>query len=181
MNELLKTRENIYKYFTNNSKCEDVFLVNEQRLSSYYNSMLLIQDTSLAVLNHREKGFSQQLHIEFWGLMQAIVIQQDSIQELHFAVTESKLDTKNILAWQKIRSFRNKCAGHPSKKDRPNSEPTTKVVFSGHINYTYFSYEEWTKDGVTHPTINLGELIDSYAIEANKKLIEIFNQLKQIG
>ncbi len=55
---------------------------NEEIYSAYYISMYLIQDTYGAILAHQKKGFSEEpllAYIEFWGVMQAIVIQQDSI------------------------------------------------------------------------------------------------------
>jgi len=52
--------------------------------------MYLLQDTSESLYVHRIKGFANDPHeayIEFWGVMQAIFIQQDAISELYEAVT----------------------------------------------------------------------------------------------
>lgn len=180
MKKVLQTGEAISEYFNWNQACEEIFFKDEERFSSFYNSRFLIQSTTLAILKHREMGFSEQFHIEFWGLMQAIVIQQDSIRELYFAIMQENLDTKKLSAWNEIRQLRNMCAGHPSKKEIPKSKPITKVLYNTRISYKYFSFEQWTKDGVTHPTINIGEIIDAYSVEANKILSEIFIQLQVI-
>lgn len=41
-----------------------------------------------------KKGFSEDPHeayLKFWGVMQAIIIQQDSICELYWAINDEKL------------------------------------------------------------------------------------------
>jgi len=109
-------RQEIYDYFHNNRGCQQFFFepAREQRYAAYYTSMYLVQDTSESLLAHRLTGFSSDPHvayIEFWGVMQALIIQQDSISELYEAVTAKKLDTRALNSWQEIRTLRNSCAG----------------------------------------------------------------------
>jgi hypothetical protein len=62
-------------------------------------------------------GFSRdpmRAYIEFWGVMQAIAIQQDAICELHKAVVGSRPDKDQIgPTWKDLKEKRNQCAGHP--------------------------------------------------------------------
>ena len=65
-----------------------------------------------------ERGFSSDpwlAYIEFWGVMQAIFIQQDAIKEIYEAVIGSKLQISKQSGWWKVREIRNLCAGHPGK------------------------------------------------------------------
>ncbi|WP_143741866.1 hypothetical protein [Thiorhodovibrio frisius] len=133
---------------------------------------------------HRIKGFSEDsliAYIEFWGVMQAIVIQQDSISELFNAIIGKSLNTKILKNWQKLRLFRNTCAGHPARKDRPKTLPLTRT-FMGRTfgNYDEFIYEKWeSPNEITHPRVNLSALIDSYEKEAAEILNLILSKMKK--
>jgi hypothetical protein len=195
MDKLLEIRREIYDYFHSNDACQKFFFnrSNEERYVAYYTSMYLISDATESLWVHRKKGFSQDAHeayLEFWGVMQAIIIQQDSICELYWAVKNVKLNWNDLVSWKRIREIRNICAGHPAKKDRPSNK-RLKRTFMGRSfgNYSLFHYEQWEKpmssqksnnilDNITHPEINLGKLIDEYSEEATNKLIEILQSMK---
>jgi len=179
-------RQEIYDYFHNNRGCQQFFFetAREQRYAAYYTSMYLVQDTSESLLAHRLTGFSSDPHaayIEFWGVMQALIIQQDSISELYEAVTAKKLDSRALNSWQKIRTLRNSCAGHPAKKDRPNKSPVRRTFIGRRFGgYPAITYEQWdAKGGISHPTVNLDALIDGYAKEAETKLVEVLQSMKE--
>ena len=196
MNQLLETRQKIYDYFHSNDACQEFFFNNarEERYAAYYTSMYLISNTAESLWVHRQKGFSEDPHeayIEFWGVMQAIIIQQDSIGELYWAINNQKLNWNDLKAWKKIRELRHICAGHPAKKDRPANKPL-KRTFMGRSfgDYSSFHYEQWempasTKkennplENVSHPEIELGNLIDEYSGEATNKLIDILDSMKK--
>jgi hypothetical protein len=96
MDQILETREEIYDYFQSNKACQAFFfsVSREERYVAYYTSMYLILDATESLWVHRNKGFAADpmKHIlEFWGVMQAIVIQQDSIGELYWAINDQKL------------------------------------------------------------------------------------------
>jgi hypothetical protein len=99
MHRIVDRRQEIYDYFHNNDACQRFFFdaAQEERYAAYYTSMYLVQDTSESLLVHRARGFSSDSHaayIEFWGVMQALIIQQDSISELYNAVTGARLDIR---------------------------------------------------------------------------------------
>jgi hypothetical protein len=160
-------------------------LESEEVFSAYYTSKYLIQDTSEAIYTHKKKGFSQEpliAYIEFWGLMQAIIIQQDSISELYLAITGNNHDTKNLEKWQEIRLLRNACIGHPARKDRPKSSPLTRTFMGRDFgDYSEISYEKWEyPDKTSHPRVKLSELILGYEHEAENELYHICQQLKEV-
>lgn len=160
------------------------FFSDEKRYSAYYISKYLIEDTHGAILAHREKGFSENpfiAYIEFWGVMQAIYIQQDSISELYYSVTGDKHSTEKLKNWREIRRLRNACAGHPSRKDIPKGEPLTRTFMGrGFGDYSEFSYEEWKyPDKTSHPRVNLSELIQAYEHEAEEELNCIYQHMRK--
>ena len=196
MDQLLEIRQQIYDYFQANNVCQEFFFNSsrEERYVAYYTSMYLILNATESLWIHRKKRFSEdpyEAYLEFWGVMQAIIIQQDSICELYWAINDEKLNWNDLRSWKNIREIRNICAGHPSKKDRPNNKPL-KRTFMGRSfgNYSSFHYEQWEKpmsspksnnilENISHQEIKLGKLIDEYSNEATNKLVEILQSMKK--
>ena len=186
MIEILNRREEIYDYFQNNKHCRSFFFDSEQeeRYAAYYTSMYLLQDTTESLLSHRERGFSSnpfEAYIEFWGVMQALFIQQDAISELFVAITGAALKTGELSSWQALRTLRHTCAGHPAKKDRPKRSPISRTFMGRNFGtYSVITYEEWQSAGnISHPKIHFGDLIDDYTIEAESCLLEALVSMKQ--
>lgn len=179
-------REEIYNYFQQSAGCTNFFFAaaQEKRYAAYYTSMYLLQDTTESLMTHRAKGFSSDpliAYIEFWGVMQALFIQQDSISELYMAVTGGPLQTGKLASWQSLRTVRNICAGHPAKKDRPGSSPISRTFMGRRFGgYSAFTYEQWSsRDGRSNQTVQLGALIDSYADEAEVQLATVLQSMKE--
>jgi hypothetical protein len=119
-------------------------------------------------------------YLEFWGVMQAIFIQQDAIKELYEAVIGSKLEIPKRSDWETIREIRNLCAGHPAKRTR--GTPATQRTFMGRRFGTYneIRYELWdarNPDWPSHPTFNLRKMIKGYDAEGAKILKKVLSSL----
>ncbi len=187
MDAVAERRTEIYDYFHSSPSCQQYFRdrAHEAEYVAYYNSMYLLQDSTEALWQHRERGFSPDpliAYIEFWGVMQAAIIQQDSITEIHEVMVGKPLDarTANLPSWLKVRELRNTCAGHPAKKDRPKAAPLTRT-FMGRAfgGYDAIRYEQWEAGaGTTHPSVLLGALLDAYAIEAEAQLTNVLAAMK---
>lgn len=151
MDQILEVRQEIYDYFHNNEACQNFFFDNsrEEKFVAYYTSLYLISDVTESLWVHRKKGFSEDPHeayLEFWGVMQAIMIQQDSICEFYWAIKNAELDRSNLTSWKKLRNLRNICAGHPVKKDRPKQSPLTRTFMGRSFgDYSSFHYEQWER------------------------------------
>jgi hypothetical protein len=186
MLRIAKRREEIYNYFHQSAGCAKFFFdaAQEERYAAYYTSMYILQDTTESLMAHRAKGFSSDplvAYIEFWGVMQALFIQQDSISELHVAVTGSRLQTDKLTSWQSLRTVRNICVGHPAKKDRPKASPISRTFMGRQFGgYSALTYEQWQRGGgISNRTVQLGALIDGYADEAEVELAAILQSMKQ--
>ena len=189
MRGIMDRRQEIYDYFQVNAMCQKYFLLPENggHLAAYYNSMYLLQDSTESLWQHRSKGFADdplQAYIEFWGIMQAIIIQQDSIGQLYETITGISLKekVKKLPSWMAIRELRNTCAGHPTiSNEHSKTNPVTRTFMGrGFGSYDEITYEQWQEGiGTTHPTVDLGALIDAYAGEAEALLVDLFNELKR--
>lgn len=195
MERIAEIRSRIYDYFHGSAACQDYFFDSpqEERYAAYYTSMYLLQDTTESLLRHREKGFSAdplESYIEFWGIMQAIIIQQDSILELHEAITGSKSNSNLPTSWKELRLLRNTCAGHPAKRNLPKSKPLTRTFMGRSFGgYSSLTYEKWEKpdpdrittsplDNISHPKVNLAEIIETYEGEAASKMGKILKYME---
>lgn len=185
MFRIIDYRHRIYDYFHHNKKCQQFFFdaLHEEKYSAYYTSMYLLQDTSESLLSHRKKGFSSdplQAYIEFWGVMQALIIQQDAILELYKAVSGKEHCTTALKSWQALRELRNVCAGHPARKNRPKGFPLTRTFMGRDFGgYSVITYEQWQAgSGINHPEVPFGSLIDEYAKDAISVLSEILKLME---
>lgn len=191
MNQLLILRDQIHDYFEGNEDCQAFFRGPDKKdtYAAYYTSKYLIQDTCEAMMAHRHAGFSSShsiAYLEFWGIMQAIIVQQDAIRELHKAIIGTYPKPNYQSSWHELRKLRNVCAGHPANLDRDaGKKAPSKRTFMGRGfgNYDSITYEVWDASTPSlkwpdHPKVELGKMIDSYAAEATELLQEILNKMK---
>jgi len=172
MERFLEVREAIYDHFQGSCAGPDFFLKaeNRDRYAAYYSSMYLLQDAGEALCQHRQQGFSKaplQAYLEFWGVMQALVIQQDAICELYSAVIGHKLGIAKDSDWDRLRKLRDQSAGHPAKRAR--NAPLTRTFMGRNFgDYPAVTMEVWNAetDSRSHPRFNLAIMMDAYEKEA---------------
>ena len=192
-------RTDIYNYFQSNTACLKHFSepAHDEEFVAYYNSMYLLQDSTESLWLHRRCGFTTKpllAYLEFWGVMQAVTIQQDSISEIYKVVIGAELDAKSkgLNGWLNIRRLRNTCAGHPAitgypvkKNKRKDKQPVTRTFMPRKFgNYDEITYEQWHRDrrgGIvrSHPRVQLGKLLDSYFVEAALQLTCVLEAMKR--
>lgn len=118
-------------------------------------------------------------YIEFWGVMQAVIIQQDALVELAAALSTHKPSPGP--AWVAIRDFRNVLAGHPAKKTSGGKGPLRAFMGRQQKSYDGLTYELWdaAADRTSHPQVNLGKMIADYESEAADHLAAILAHMRQ--
>lgn len=185
MKRLLEIRDSIYDQFHNSSADEKYFSLpeNADAYAAYYTSMYLIQDTGEAVWDHMERDFSIDplpAYLEFWGVMQAITIQQNAICEIHKSVVRCSPFIQQESSWLQLRDVRNYSAGHPAK--RSHGVPATQRTFMGRRfgKYNQINCEMWdAQKGIpTYLSFDLGQLIHDYDIEASTFLKTVLSTMK---
>ena len=80
-----------------------------------------IQDTAEAMLCHRRRGFSPDPfagYVEFWGVVQAVVLQQEAIREMEFAATGTRPTGSSGVDGNAARKIQNMLAGRSGWKTR---------------------------------------------------------------
>lgn len=187
MDRIGMRRSEIYEHFQGSAAgVELADPRNEEAYVAYYTGMYLLQDSTEALTQHRSVGFSAdplQAYIEFWGVMQAVIIQQDAIKEIHRVVFDRELDAKalDLVKWTELRKLRNVCAGHPARRQLPKSSPLTRSFMArGFGNYEEIKYEQWEADtGRSFPRVALDSLLDGYATEAETVLVTILDGMRQ--
>jgi hypothetical protein len=190
MNEVLDARTRIYDWFQSSSSMQSHFSQTAQQdaYAAYYTSMYLIQDTAESVSSICSAGFSSdplRAYIELWGTLQALIIQQDAINELNEAVTGQQ-SRQPSGAWQEIRTLRNEIAGHPVAQGN-KSPPKRSFLGRPFGNLDQIAYEQYqsgskpngTVQDTQHRSINLRALIDRYDNEAATVLDSVFAHMKK--
>ena len=180
MKKIEQLRGKIYNHFHNSTSCANYFLDDSHSddYAAYYTAMYLLQDSTEGLSVHRIKGFNTNpllAYIEIWGVLQAVIIQQDSIKTLYEILTQNEISIPQNSSWKKVRSLRNLCGGHPVGKKGPLGKQ--ERAFMGRCPSTYdkLSIEVWSeaKRKTEFREINLGKLIDEYAAEAANYLQDI--------
>jgi hypothetical protein len=184
MDRLLSLRRQVYDHSHASTIREDLFLLpgNRDRFAQYETAMLLIQDTGEALWTHRECDFSPSAmaaYIEVWGVMQAVVIQQDALLELAAALEAPK--PVPGAAWRAIRDLRNQLVGHPSNKRSLTKTPLRAFMGREPKSYRHLTYELWDAgaDRTTFPRVDLGQLLDAYESEAADHLATSLAHMRQ--
>ncbi len=186
MNRLQTVRNDIHNQFHSSLAGPQYFYKpeNANAYAAYYTAMYLIQDTSEALYAHMARGFSSDAmfaYIEFWGVMQAIEIQQDAINELHTAVVGcAPPPPAKASAWNRLRDKRHLLAGHPAKRKFGLQAPQRTFMGRSFGTYASIKYEMYDAQSSkrTHPTFNLRQMIDEYDAEATQLLDDVLDTMK---
>jgi hypothetical protein len=170
MQQVLNGRSAISSQFQNSAPRSKL---QGDQYAAYSTSMSLIQDTGEAVEAHLGVDFSSEpmrAYLEFWGVMQAIFIQQDAILELHLVIAGARPMLPPGSAWASLREVGNTCAGLAAGC---KAGPAAQRTFLGRSfgKYERISYELWEAGGrVRHPTFSLRRMIHDYDNEAGQIL-----------
>jgi hypothetical protein len=186
MKNFLDVRKKIYEF-----ECENDYLLNlpddTDTFDIYCVLKDLLQDTGEAIGCHMQRGFSDSpmlAYIEFWGIMQAIIIQQDAIMEFYVLLfdKQSKNDKstelrKSNASWFKLRDMRNSCSGHPANQ---GSSLTRTSMGRGayFINYDLARCTSYPRGEAPFEEYKLIEMILEYEGEAVEVLKLILTEMK---
>lgn len=176
MNSVLTSRQKIYDHIQDGSNCHWTDKATHDQYITYCVAKDTIQDTAETVLAHRARGFSSDVHeryLEYYGILQALYMQQDAISALHKLFLHANLSLAGMPSWDKLRNLRNDTAGHPVGRKR--------FLNRNIIGYNTVNYSAWPS-GSNLPkseNVSLGILIDAYTREATNVLDALHNSLIQ--
>ena len=171
MHQVLNGRSAISSQFQNSTGWTKL---QGDQYAAYSTSMSLIQDTAEAVEAHLGADFSSEparAYLEFWGVMQAIFIQQDAIHELHLVIAGARPILPPGSAWASLREVKNTCAGQAANGCKAAAAAQRTFMGRSFGKYERITYELWEAGGrVRHPTFNLRRMIHDYDDEAGQIL-----------
>lgn len=182
MKLISELREQISNLFQASQSCAKYFSAtsHSDELAAYYTANYLLQDSTEGLWRHREKGFSSDsllAYIEIWGILQAIIIQQDSITMLYETLIKASPIFPPGPKWKEIRDFRNLCGGHPVSKGKKEGSKERAFMGRSFGDYNEVKIEVWNekKKKREFKKIRLGKLIDDYSNEAANLMRDIVN------
>ena len=183
MNQVSNIRQQIADHWQARLPPMGALFANDDAFAAFYTGKYLIQDTAESISAHMSAGFSKNpyaAYIEFWGVMQALIIQQDAIVELHKSICGIGPVLAKPSPWYALRELRNRCAGHPANKSVNGSTLRSFMgrTFGCYEEIVYEQYDAATAK-TTHPKINLRKLIDEYDGQAASILSLCLDHLKQ--
>ena len=185
MERIIELREKTYDLFHGSKSCEKYFFdyAHADEYAAYYTAMYLLQDSTESLWRHRKVGFNKDSllgYIEIWGVLQAIIIQQDSIETIYRVLNGKDLKVSQGTKWFEARNIRNLYSGHPiNKGEKKDKKKNIERSFMGRDfgGYDVLMVEVWNKkkNKTEFRDIKLGKLIDDYALEAGSYLQEIID------
>jgi len=177
MNKILAAREKLCAHIEDFSKC-GWHERSDTNFERYCIAKDTIQDTAEGLMAHREQGFVNDVYrryIEYYGVLQAVYMQQDAIKTLFkLFMTPEQIDFAILPNWQGLRNLRNDTVGHPVgclKRLNRNG------ISYGNVNYLWSpgtDMSAWVSKDV-----NLAALLDAYDSEAAGVLDAIFCRLEE--
>lgn len=130
-----------------------------------------VEDTQSAIEEYSSLQTFSRLAV--YGLLQAMVVQQDAIAHLENAIKIKKPDWKKEYAGlSDIRKIRVETVGHPI------SEKGLYTSISRTNNLEVLEYGVWSKKGFEHKTISLKEIIKTQHDLLIKELDRVIKKIK---
>jgi len=141
-------------------------------------SMNTLGDTCQALEYYEDYGLGDEYgekYLKLYGLLQAIVLQQNSISQIHQIFLGIKLSPKSNSAWTKIRDLRNLTVGHPLEKKHKKSEIKRCFISRVTIQNNGFQLMIWNKkqEQKDFPKVKLETLYEEYKTDAVEYLHNI--------
>lgn len=177
MESVLIAREKIYDHIQDWSACGWTDQATHDEFVMYCVAKDTVQDTAETLLVHRQRGFTKDMYeryFEYYGILQAIYMQQDSIAALYKLFVGQPLDIRNRPNWCRIRELRNATVGHPVGRRR--------FLNRNAIGYQGVNYSWWPEDSrfPKSETVPLAQLLDAYTNEATDALEHIHAELDRV-
>lgn len=177
MNSVLDVREQIYNHIESTPDCKWSNKASHDDFVSYCAAKDTIQDTAETLLTHMQEGFVTDVHeryIEYYGVLQAIYMQQDAICVLYKIFLNKKLDAKQYNAWSRLRDLRNDTVGHPVGRRRFLNR---NVISYNNVNYSWWPKKSRLPKSEDFP---LKLFIDTYTTEATTILDLIYIHMNNV-
>lgn len=156
---------------------------DEGNWSKLWSAFDNIQDTQSAIEEY--KTYEQVGKLATYGILQALIVQQDAVINLEESIDIRPLSLKDYPELKKIRDVRNETIGHPSERKIKRNKPLYK---NGEITYTSISakkdshvleYLVWSSTGATKKEVNIIRVIELQEKLLSKEINKVIQKIKQ--
>jgi hypothetical protein len=161
--------ENFFYYGANPLKSDDLKIFISSIDQIYFTEGLL-----QSFLNNDEPEGFFAASLRKFGVVQALVVQQDAVEHLYKVLCGKEFERKNYSKLREIRELRNRYAGHPVCDTNKS-----RFVLSAVSHKNEVSFLEYGTEPLQIVTYNLCEVIDKQLSELQKILKEIENLIMQ--
>jgi len=152
--------------------------IDKVKFNIFCSCMDVLDDTTLAISHYVDKGLGldeEERYLKLYGLLQAVIIQQDSIIEL-YKLLDIKYSLKD--GFKQMRRIRIIAGGHPTNFSRGEF-----CTFISRVTITNTSFEICCYDKKnqlnSHEKINLQDCLNEHVSELSdclEDLIKLFGE-----
>lgn len=187
-----KIKEDLWYYedkirdYTNNTINQYKLMGDSEKWNQLCSSLDVIGDTGLAILTFQKSKFgitrrtnhltkSGIFYIIAYGVMQALILQQDAVNHLCevLRIDESTFKYENLL---EIRENRNDSGGHPTKRNnRKSKELSYHYISRITLSKSGFQLLSFKKGNHFFKEVSLSKMISIQ----NKQVLEIMKKIKR--
>ncbi len=121
-----------FRDIVNKPRLQQVLMKDRSRWGKLCSAMDVIEDTCMAVRSYSSGEETQDkgiLYLQTYGVLQALVVQQDATSDLCAAIGSSRAKG-DFLGLANVRTARVSVAGHPTKRQRNGEGPYQLVQMS---------------------------------------------------
>lgn len=179
----------VYKYTSkireliNTPRIQHALLKDQAMWNQLCSSLDVIEDTDLAIKaysNIKPASTNGEKYLFLYGLLQALVTQQDAVIHLCEALSFS-INLEDFPELREIRNIRIESIGHPTKRDRNKNQPTsyhyiTRISLQ-HDGFTLGS--EYANGKSDHKYIVIPDLMAEQLENIGKILKSVIKELKR--
>jgi hypothetical protein len=145
-------------------------------------AMDTLEDTCCALGCYESNGLGMDIgekYLRLYGFMQAVFLQQDSINKMYQLLVKSNLINEKNSPWSRIRALRNLTVGHPVEKN-DKGEIKRCFISQATISNSGFQLLVWNrrKGDIDFEDVDLNSLYEEYKSEAIIHLNVILQAIK---
>ena len=176
MKKLILTNESIIEKF------ELGYYVNSKdySVSSALSALETTNEIQKTYFDKEETDDIGENLLNLYALLQSLFVSIDSLYSLAYSLTKSKafININKNDDLRKLKYIRNDVVGHPSNRTYNTKDVAYCILNNESVKKYSFSYNIYFSDKIENVEIDLNSIVNSYYIECNNLLNEIYGIAK---
>lgn len=141
----------------NRTEKQAELLPDRQKWSKLTSALYTLEDSTNAVGYYIDSAYPSDYRGKYlftYGLFQAIVLQQDSVKSISYALFNKTIDFKSKYPYAyRVRELRNDTTGHPTNRD--GDKQFIRLAQNSLNKYSFYYCKDNHKDGEKHDIIDV--------------------------